>query len=247
MKKYMTAFQMTQSMFCSLPFSCKAWDEKCRSYMLIFLPVVGLEIGAIWMLLDMLLRHFEISVLVYGLVMCAVPYLATGFMHLDGFMDVTDAIGSWRDLEKRRAILKDSHVGSFAVVWSTFLILAGFALFASVPAVANRWMLLLIPFVSRCCSALAVMNLKPMTTSQYAGTNEYPKWHSVVLAVLIVFSVLGSFLLFGKYGAVLLAGLAGYILPLKKSYVSLQGMNGDISGYCICISELCAVAALALL
>ena len=247
MRKYMTAFQMTQSMFCSLPFPCRAWDEKCRPYMLLFLPVVGLEIGVMWVLLDFVLKYFEISPFVYGLVMCAVPYLATGFMHLDGFMDVTDAIGSWRDLEKRRAILKDSHVGSFAVVWSTFLILAGFAMFASVPEGADRWVLLFVPFVSRCCSALAVMNFKPMNTSQYAGTSGYPKWHSWVLTGLIVGSVIGSFGLFGRYGIVLLAGLVGYALLLKKAYASLEGMNGDISGYCICISELCAVAAFALL
>mgnify|MGYP003392776405 FL=1 len=48
--------------------------------------------------------------------MAVYPYLVTGFLHLDGFMDVTDAVKSWRDLERRREILKDSHVGSFAVI-----------------------------------------------------------------------------------------------------------------------------------
>lgn len=247
MRKYITAFLMTQSMFCSLPFPCKTWDEKCRSYMLLFLPVVGLEIGALWLLIDFILKYLQVHPMVYGLVMCAVPYLATGFMHLDGFMDVVDAVCSWRNLEKRREILKDSHVGSFAVVWCVFLILAGFAMFSAVPAAADMRGILFVPVVSRCCSALAIMRLKTMNTSQYANAANYPKWHQMLLVIMILLCLGLGFVLAGKYSISLMIGLLGYCVALRKSYRSLQGMNGDISGFCICISELCAVAAMALL
>ena len=129
MKKMFNAFVMTQSMFCSLPFPCKRWDEEARPYMLLFLPVIGLEVGLMWLLAHFALQYFELPKMVYGLIMCAVPYLVSGFIHLDGFLDVTDAISSWRPLEKRRAILKDSQVGAFAVIWCVFLMLAGFACF----------------------------------------------------------------------------------------------------------------------
>ena len=247
MRKYMTAFSMTQSMFCSLPFPCKAWDEECRSYMLLFLPVVGLEIGALWLLINFVLKNLQVHPMIYGLVMCAVPYLTTGFMHLDGFMDVVDAVCSWRDLEKRRAILKDSHVGSFAVVWCVFLILAGFAMFSAVPAAAEMRVILFVPVVSRCCSALAIMRLKTMNTSQYANAANYPKWHQLLLVIMIILCLGLGFAFDRKCSFSLMIGLLGYCVALRKSYHSLQGMNGDISGFCICISELCAVAALALL
>ena len=247
MRKYITAFLMTQSMFCSLPFPCKAWDEECRPYMLLFLPVVGLEIGALWLLIDFVLKHLQVHPMVYGLVMCAVPYLTTGFMHLDGFMDVVDAVCSWRDLEKRRAILKDSHVGSFAVVWCVFLILAGFAMFSAMPVDEDMRVILFVPVVSRCCSALAIMRLKTMNTSQYANTANYPKWHQLLLVIMIILCLGLGFAFDRKCSISLMIGLLGYCVALRKSYRSLQGMNGDISGFCICISELCAVAALALL
>jgi len=54
-------------------------------------------------------------------------------------------------------------------------------------------------------------------------------------------------LLFGKSGFVLLGGLVGYGAALIKSYRVLEGMNGDISGYCLTISELCAIAVYAFL
>jgi len=44
-----------------------------------------------------------------------------------------------------------------------------------------------------------------------------------------------------------LGGLMGYGLALWRAYRSLDGMNGDISGYALSISELCAVAVYALL
>ena len=59
--------------------------------------------------------------------------------------------------------------------------------------------------------------------------------------------VAAGFLLCGKYGFVLLGCLAGYGLALRKAYKSLDGMNGDISGYALTFGELCAVAVLAIL
>ena len=115
MKTYLHAFTMCQSMFCSIP-APQIWDEKAKDKMLLFLPVVGLEIGAIWALLAWACRLLNLPALVTGLILCAYPYIVTGFIHLDGYMDVTDAVKSWRDLERRREILKDSHVGSFAVI-----------------------------------------------------------------------------------------------------------------------------------
>ena len=248
MKDYGIAFAMAQSMFCALPFPCRVWKEEARGKMLLFLPVIGLEIGALWVAVNWFLGYMNVPVLIYGLFMCALPYLTTGFIHMDGFMDVTDAISSWRNLEQRRKILKDSHVGSFAVIWCVFLVFAGFALFASAPDTAESWMLLLVPVCSRCCSALAVLFLKPMESSQYAkGQGDTPKWHCAVLGVILVGCIAIGFLLFGKYGFTLVGGLAGYGLALFKSYRSLKGMNGDISGYCLTIGELCAVAVYALL
>lgn len=247
MKGYLTAFAMTQSMFCAIPCPWKKWDEKARPYMLLFLPAVGLEIGALWVLLDRILVLLGIPAPVCALAMCALPYLVTGFIHLDGFLDVTDAVCSWRDLERRREILKDSHVGSFAVVWCGFLLIGGFAFFLSVPTEAEHWCLLLVPVVSRCCTAMAVLKLPPMSTSQYAQNRETPKWHAAVLAAAAAVCVAGGFLFWGKYGFVLVGGLVGYGLALRRSYRSLEGMNGDISGYCLTVSELCAVAVYALL
>ena len=245
MKTYLHAFAMCQSMFCAIP-APQVWDEKAKDKMLLFLPVVGLEIGALWAAIAWACRLLNLPALITGLILCAYPFLITGFLHLDGFMDVTDAVKSWRDLERRREILKDSHVGSFAVIGIVLLMLAQFALFASVPAEANFLILIFIPVVSRCCSALAVTGLKPMSTSQYADQKK-PKSHIVVLSVMLCIFLAAGFLLCGKYGFALTGCLVGYGLALLRAYRSLDGMNGDISGYALTIGELCAVAVYALI
>ena len=246
MKTYLHAFAMCQSMFCAIPCPWKIWDEKAKNKMLLFLPVVGLEIGAILAAIAWLCRLLNLPALVTGLLLCAYPYIVTGFIHLDGYMDVTDAVKSWRDLERRREILKDSHVGSFAVIGIALLLLAQFAFLASVPTDANYLILLFVPAVSRCCSALAVTGLKPMSTSQYADQKK-PKSHIVVLSLMLAIFLAAGFLLCGKYGFALVGCLAGFGLALRRGYKSLDGMNGDISGYALTIGELCAVAVYALL
>ena len=245
MKTYLHAFLMCQSMFCSIP-APQIWDEKAKDKMLLFLPIVGLEIGAIWAALAWLCRFLQLPALVTGLILCAYPYIVTGFIHLDGYMDVTDAVKSWRSLERRREILKDSHVGSFAVIGIVLLLIAQFALFASAPKTANYLVLIFVPAVNRCCSSLAVMGLKPMSTSQYADRRK-PKSHMVVLTVMLCIFLTAGFLFYGKYGFALVACLFGYGLALLRAYKSLEGMNGDISGYCLTIGELCAVAVYALI
>ena len=245
MKTYLHAFVMCQSMFCAIP-APQLWDEKAKDKMLLFLPIVGLEIGIIWAVLSWVCSLLNLPFLVAALVLTACPFVLTGFLHLDGFMDVTDAVKSYRSLERRREILKDSHVGSFAVIGIILLMLAQFAFFASASVEADFHILIFIPAVSRCCSALAVTGLKPMSTSQYADQKK-PRAHMVLLSMMLVLFLTAGFLLCGKYGFALFGGLAGYGLALLRAYKSLDGMNGDISGYALTIGELCAVAVCALL
>ena len=245
MKTYLHAFAMCQSMFCAIP-APQMWDEKARDKMLLFLPIVGLEIGLIWAVLTWLCRWLELPATIAALILCAAPYVLTGFLHLDGFMDVTDAVKSCRDAERRREILKDSHVGSFAVIGLVLLVLAQFAFFAAAPTDAPWLILFFVPAVSRCCSALAVTGLKPMSTSQYAAQKKSTS-HIVALSVMLLVFLAAGFLLCGRYGLVLLGCTVGYCFALRRGYRSLEGMNGDIAGYALTVGELCAVVVYALL
>lgn len=243
MKLWLYALGMCQSMFCSLPFPWHGWEEKARDRMLSCLPVIGLEIGLLWWGVGALCRLLALPELLSAAVLCAAPYLLTGFMHLDGFMDVTDAVRSYRSLERRREILKDSHVGSFAVIGAALLLLFQYSACASLVDTGRLGVLALIPVVSRCCSVLAIQLLPPMQTSQYA----HRQVHWVLPAATLAAAVGFGFWRGTDCGIPLLAVLAGFGLALLRAYRSLKGMNGDISGYCISLSELAGLWALAIL
>lgn len=246
MKKHLHAFAMCQSMFCAIPCPWNIWDEDARGEMLLFLPVVGLVIGLLWYAVALLLQALALPVLVCAFVLCAYPYRATGFIHLDGFMDVTDAVKSCRDLPRRREILKDSHVGSFAVIGCILLMLAQFSFLSSAIQFADMRILIFVPILSRCGSALAVTALPPMSTSQYAQQHK-PKSHIIILLAMLCITVIAGFALCSRYGFCLIGGMAGYALTLRHAYKSLEGMNGDIAGYALTYSELAAIAVMSIL
>ena len=115
MSEWLDGFSMAWGMFLAIPCPLRRWNEKAREKMLVCLPLVGLAVGGIWLGLYLLLRHAAIGGL-YAFLMAALPWLVTGFMHLDGYMDVCDAVLSRRELATRQRILKDSHCGAFAVI-----------------------------------------------------------------------------------------------------------------------------------
>lgn len=240
MRKFFTAFSMCQTMFLSIPFPCKKWDESLRSTMLFFLPFIGLEIGLICYAVTLIMNMLMLPKAVCAFILCAAPFILSGKIHLDGFMDVSDAIGSWRPIEKRRAILKDSHVGSFAVINAVLLLLAQFAILFSVIDLIKLEIIIFIPIISRCCSTLAVLNLKPIEQSQYANKSKSPL-NIIVPSLTLCLSILLSCFICEKYALALAGCIAGYILALMKAYRCLDGINGDSAGYALTIGELCAL------
>ena len=251
MKKYFRALMMSMSMFCAIPCPFRKWDEEARPLMTLFLPAVGLWIGGLWALLAFIARWLSLPALVAGFLLCAFPFAITGGIHIDGFLDVVDAVRSWRDQEERRKILKDPHVGSFAVVAAILLVLAQFALFAS--AAPGEWKyyftLTLIAVVSRCVAAICVTVLRPLTTSEYSGAYRkgVKKSHVVILGIILAAVMALGFIFLGWYGFAAVAVIIGYLLALIRGFRSLGGMSGDISGYALTFGELCGIAVYALI
>ena len=249
MRKYFRAFMMSMTMFCAIPCPFHNWDDDARPLMTLFLPAVGAWIGILWTLAAYLISRLELPVLIGAAILCAYPFLATGGMHMDGYLDVTDAVKSWREPDERRRILKDPNVGSFAVISGILLIIAQFALFVSAKDAANPFTLTLIPIVSRTIAGLCVTVLRPLGTSEYSGAYRQgvKKSHIVVFAVILVCMTALGFLLLGRYGFASLAVIAGYLWKLRRAFRSLDGMSGDISGYALTFSEVCGIAVFALI
>lgn len=243
MNQLFAAFFMCLGMFTILPTPKVEWNAQLRRYSTACLPLVGLVVGAIWWAVAALARWLLPTYLAAA-VMAAVPFVVTGFMHLDGFMDTADAMLSWRDRDTRLKILKDVHVGSFAVVMIALLMMFQFA---ACVTVERLFALLLIPVLSRTGSAFSVLTLPALGHSEYADAEETPR--ALVRDVKVIgAAALVLLLVFGSWQG-LLAGcavLGGYALCMRWCVKTLGGVSGDLAGFSLTISELCGLIVLSI-
>ena len=168
--KLLTGFLMTWGNFCSSPCRVKRWDDNCKSLMLGFLPTIGLVIGLLWAGIYVGLVYLSFPFLVVSFILAFLPFSLCGFMHMDGFMDCSDAIMSRRPLEERQRILKDTHTGAFAVISAVFMILGYFAFISTAASMGMDFVnIVIITVLSRSIAGLEVLLSRPLGTSQYAA------------------------------------------------------------------------------
>ena len=107
---------MAFSLYSRIPVPQAQWNDKSMRYCICFLPLVGAVIGAVQWGMYLVLARLGTGAVLRGAVLTALPILLSGGIHLDGFMDTCDAIHSYGSREKRLEILKDPHIGAFAVI-----------------------------------------------------------------------------------------------------------------------------------
>ena len=241
MKDWFYAFFMAWGMFLAIPCPFPRWRESARGRMLMCLPLIGLVEGGLWALLVWLLAKLCLPEALGALCAAAFPWLVTGFLHLDGYMDVCDAVLSRRDLATRQRILKDSHCGAFAVICMVLLALAQWSVFLQETNPA--WLpLLLSPAATRACAGLAVMHLRPRGTSQYAAMRRGGADLTAALWIFLALAVGLPIWLAGSFAP--LAAAVGYGLAAWYGFRQLDGMSGDISGFALTVGELVGAATL---
>ncbi len=242
MKRLWNAFCMCYGMFTALPCPYRPWDEDARDLMLVCLPLVGALLGLMWAALGALGIAWLTPALRAALI-AATPWLLTGFIHLDGYMDTCDAILSWRPLEQRLRILKDVHTGAFAVVGLGILMMFSYA-----AASGTEWTdlraLLFIPVISRCGSAFCVLTLKPIGHSEYAKT-EGKRGQRVAVVAIWLIAVVACWIWLGRPVIALAVQTLAYALAMLWGYRTLKGVSGDVAGFALAVSECAALIALA--
>lgn len=163
----------------------------------------------------------------------------TRALHLDGFMDSCDALLGGFDRERRLAILRDPHVGAFAVVGVVCLLLVKVVAIASMPFFDRIGLLILFPCLSRWGMLLA-MEFFPYVRSEgigsafFADSGERGRrglrgW--LPLAFGTATALAACLLLAGPLGLLLLAAAGGAAWAVAAwARRLLGGVTGDIYG-----------------
>ena len=186
---------------------------------------------------------------------CIIPLLITGGIHLDGFMDTSDARHSYGSREKKLEILNDPHIGAFAVIRTIILC----AIFVSAVDVILHWaspgritVFCLFYILSRALSGIAVLTFKGAKKQgmlQNLRETSAPS-QRVNLAVLLLEAAAAAAVMLAidpaAGAAVVAAALAVMLHYYKVAMREFGGTTGDLAGWFLCRCEAAMATALAL-
>ena len=159
--------------------------------------------------------------------------VASRGLHLDGFMDVCDGLFGGYTRERRLEIMRDSHVGAFAVAGAICLMLLKWTAILSLlslPESGKVWGLILFPTLSRWAMVL-VMAAFPYVRSQGLGSPFHQGPYLVTTLLGAALALLASLLLAGLGGVVIFLGATILAWLMGKAMVGfLGGLTGDTYG-----------------
>ena len=233
------------SMFSALPMPRVEWNEDNMRYSLCAFPLIGAVIGLFCWLWVLAWGALELPGLLRGAGLCLIPVLATGGIHLDGYADTWDALGSHAAPEEKQRILKDPRMGAFGGIHLCVYFVALFALCSSLKGYEAGAMAILF-CLSRSLSGLAVASFSMAKHTGLAHTFATAADRTTVRRVLMVLAALLSAALLALGGwALVLAALLVFARYHVVSDKQFGGITGDLAGWFLQRAELWMLAALA--
>lgn len=240
--KIINSFKIAFAMFSKIPVGQADWTDDNMKYSMCFVPLIGLVIAffsVLWWEVSVKLGFNNIF---YGSIASLIPLLVTGGIHMDGFCDVVDALSSYGDKNKRLEILKDPHVGAFAIIWTAAFLIAYAGVFCQVSTVWEVVMLGTELILSRAVGCLLAVTLKNAKNdgTLYAFTSRQQK--GTVAGVLTIFifasgSVLCMVDFLTGLAVILSCALTALYFRIM-AYKNFGGITGDMAGFFIQTSEL---------
>jgi len=212
-------------------------------------PIVGLGIGALLAGFDYLLREgywtltgFGFPVLLLAALLITFLVIITRGLHLDGFMDTCDALFGGDNAERRLEIMRDSRVGSFAVVGVISLLLISFAAIVSLWPPDRFWALLIIPCLSRWAIVLTMAVFPYARSDDGLGSAFLQGGTRMQTFIATVMAIAAAVALAGPMGILLLVVAVVVALGVGQLATSrLGGVTGDVYG---AVNELATIAML---
>jgi adenosylcobinamide-GDP ribazoletransferase len=202
-------------------------------------PLLGLFQGLIYsLLLYFFIEFTPFSHLAVAFLLWLVTILLTGGIHLDGWMDASDAYFSYQDQEKRMEIMKDPRTGAFGVL-SIMILLSCRFLFIYESTINVRlvtyFFIGAIPFWSKSVMGALLLTVKSakkegLSAFFQRGATSRALWIYPVYMVVLLF----LFIFFCKEFLLgilmILTAAVCYVFCRRKAVKWFGGITGDVLG-----------------
>ena len=235
------SFLIAFSMYSKIPVPQVEWNEKSMRYAMCFFPLIGVVIGGVFAGVYWCLENYFTGKIFDTAILTAIPFWITGGIHMDGFIDTVDARRSYGDREKKLEILKDPHVGAFAVLFTIIYIMVLYGCYSEITW-ENIWVLVLGFIFSRAFSALAlVLFPKAKKEGTLAAFSKEAGQGAVVCSTIVVILVgfIAGLLFFRvRFLLAFLAGCGVFGYYRWFSWKEFGGITGDLAGYFLQMYEI---------
>ena len=255
--KILKAIAIAFAQYSRIPMPRFEWKEEDMRYSIAAFPLVGAVTGLVFYGVFFCAQHFALPDTAAALLLTAVPLIITGGFHVDGFMDVADALSSFKTKEEKLAILKDPHIGAFAVIRlaicgliyiaSLIIVLASEVAPGLISGIAAGFVL------SRCLSAQAVLSFRSAKKEGmlYYESTAASGGRKVNITIVSLTAAAAlwcmGFFAWTAGTLMMIAVILSFVWYKHISYKEFCGITGDTAGYfvVICETAIAAVAALA--
>ncbi|MDE7176561.1 MAG: adenosylcobinamide-GDP ribazoletransferase [Lachnospiraceae bacterium] len=245
------SFFIAVSMYSKIPVPVFDWKEDDMKYVFCFFPWIGALVGGCIYFWNCFFGAYPIGDLCRTAVTMAVPIFITGGIHVDGFMDTMDAIHSYSSKEKKLEILKDSHIGAFAVI---MLAVYGLVFLGAFLEIADAALLKIVCcgfFLSRCLCGISAVSFPLAKKDGMLYTFVDSSHKKIVKGSLLIQSALCIGLMcFWSFPAGLIVAataVSAFVYYFYKSRKEFGGITGDTAGYFVLLCEGCIVVAAAMI
>lgn len=205
------------------------WRDEDFSHSVPYFPLVGLVIGSLLVAVNYSLFYIETPLFLRVTLLLLAEIIITGGLMYDGFMDTADGVFSARSRERMLEIMKDSHVGSNAVLAIIILLLLKIAAYLELSGETLTWVLLTMSVATRTFMVVFIVNF-PYARKEGIGHmfTKYAKPFYTYIAFAVCAGIIAACGL--QYLAV--AGICFTVTLIIAQYLKTQlgGLTGDTYG-----------------
>jgi adenosylcobinamide-GDP ribazoletransferase len=209
-----------------IPVACP-WTPDTRRWAVRAYPLVGLLIGGALALLALSMQNVPTPIT--ALAVLSVWVALSGGLHLDGVMDIADALGSNQALARRWEIMKDPQIGSFGILALLFLLAwKGILLWALLTYQAPFWWLVVAPALGRWAGVMLLV-LTPCAQQKGLAWSwqQSLSGQDVALALL----PLALIALLAPTTVLMVLTVTAFVIFMRWLMLRLfNGINGDMVG-----------------
>lgn len=200
-------------------------------------PLVGLVLAGLALLPAMLVDFLTGNPLVYAIFAIAAMVLLSGAMHEDGVADCVDGFGGGMDRDRKLEIMRDSTVGTYAVVMLILTLGLRLVLITAAADIGQAGILFLImAVISRAAMPIVMRILPPARDNGLGKGAGRPGW----LPVLIGFAIASAIVLvlggIGAMFAVIVGVMIAILIVAMVARSQIGGQTGDVLG----ATQICA-------